>query len=300
MQQFEFAVTTDLSTIASFPIAANFDEAKAALAEMMKPYAGMVVTAETVAQAKADAARINKVIARLDETRKAVKKACAAPYEAVEPKFKALTDEARAAYSNLKTQIDGYAEAAKAEKLNELKAFFAEAKAESSAGDFLSFDDLTARFPKWGNATYSIDTAKSDIQGAIRECEEGAAAILALNSKFQTTLLDEFRRTHDLAGALRRNAELTATAERWERLAAQRKAEAEAEEAKIPPMFQRQPPKPAERPREPEVSEKPSALPVRAVDFRVWVNGPQLAALKVFLVTNDIRYGKVPKGEEDV
>ena len=163
----------------------------------------------------------------------------------------------------------------------------------------MSFDDLTARFPKWGNATYSIDTAKSDILGAIRECEEGAAAILALNSKFQTTLLDEFRRTHDLAGVLRRNAELTATAERWERLAAQRKAEAEAEEAKIPPMFQRQPQKPAERPKEPEDSEKFSSLPVRAVDFRVWVNGPQLAALKVFLVTNDIQYGKVPKGEED-
>ena len=98
---------------------------------------------------------------------------------------------------------------------------------------------------------------------------------------------------------LRRNAELTATAERWERLAAQRKAEAEAEEAKIPPMFQRQPPKPTERAKEPEASEKPS-IPVRSVDFRVWVTGPQLAALKVFLVNNNIRYGKVPKGEDDV
>ena len=63
-------------------------------------------------------------------------------------------------------------------------------------------------------------------------------------------------------------------------------------------MFQRQPQKQAERPKEPEASEKPS-IPVRTVDFRVWVTGPQLAALKVFLVTNDIRYGKVPKGEED-
>ena len=301
MQQFDFVVSTDLSTIASFPIAANFDEAKAALAEMMRPYAGMVVTTDTEAQAKADAARINKVIARLEETRKAVKKACAAPYEAVEPKFKALTDECRAAYGNLKTQLDAYAEARRAEKLNGLKAFFAEALAQSEIGELLTFDWLSGKNHRWGNATYAVETAKEDILRAVRECENGVSAILALNSEFQTTLLDEYKRTHDLAGVLRRNRELTETAARWKQLAEQRRAEAEAEEAKIPPMFRRQPTKPAEAsvaPEAPAVSA--AAQNLRAVDFRVWVTAPQLAALKVFLVTNNIRYGKVPKEGEDV
>ena len=43
-------------------------------------------------------------------------------------------------------------------------------------------------------------------------------------------------------------------------------------------------------------AETESEAPLHVIDFRVWVNDEQMASLRDFLKSNNIRYGRVPLG----
>ncbi len=95
-------------------------------------------------------------------------------------------------------------EAAEQEKKNRLAEYFAQVVGDMA--EWLTFDDCFN--PKWLNATYAESTAQVDINAAIDRCRADLNAIRALQSEFETTLLDEYTRTRNLSAVLVKNETL--------------------------------------------------------------------------------------------
>ena len=288
----EFRLETDLAVIENTPIEANFDEMKNALTTMMEPYASMVVTLETVSTAKTDRARIRKVASRIDDTRKTVKRIYTAPLKAFEDKCKELTAICDAASKNLDEQVRDFDERRATSKIDELRGFFEEQAGDAEAEGYLTFEDVFN--PRWKNVSFSLDDAKTEIVKKIEECEDGIEAIRALHSDFETALLEEFRTNHDLARCLKKNERLLAVRE-LELKQKQRKAQERAARVTVAPVEEPQivPVHGVTSVETADIPEPGEEEELHSVVFRVTATDRQLAALKAFLKSNNIQYGRV-------
>ena len=295
----EFQVTTDLAPIRQLVIEANFAEMEQAVKTMMEPYRSMIVTADGLATARADRARINKVAARIDEVRKTVKAELSAPIAEFERKCNSIKQIAVEAGANLDTQIKGFEDRAVTEKIDFLRAFWEE-KASNDDREFAPFERIAAENPKWKNKTYSVDAAQNDIMRTMASIKAGVSAIRNFPETYREALLERFRETgrlqdvNTLYEALKRRAE----AEQVRREAEERRAAyvkqmelAKAREAEIAASAAEEEIATAQAPRNDGETEKP----VKVIDFRVWVTAEQMIALGVFLRENGIKYGRVPK-----
>lgn len=292
----EFSISTDLTPLRNFDIQANFDECKAWLDENLAPYRTMVVTEDGIASAKSYRATIRKVASRIDECRKMAKEAAMQSYKPFEEKCKALTALCDESAANLDGQIKAFDEAKKAEKSKRLRSFFNQSIGEMN--DFLTFDAIYNL--RWMNATYSEEQARKDIICEIAKCSNAVESLRALHSEFETTLLDEFRRTHDLAACLKRNENLL----RLKKIEETRKrirheqeqdvsnklAVARTTEAPTPKIVE--PPR-TEEPREIARPEQTEETPQRfELVFRVRGTAEQLNGLKQYMKENGIQFGR--------
>lgn len=210
MPDLEFKVTSDLAPVRDMRIAANFDEVKAWLHEVISPYSKLVLTEADVPNAKADLARIRKVKNVLDDYRKSVKRDFMKPVTEFEERVKTeLMPELYEGETNLSEQINKFNEQRKAEKLAGLRAFF-----DANVGDlkYLTFEQVEN--PKWGNVTYTVEQAQQEIKQAIDMCADGVNAIRSLGSDFEATLLMAYSKNHDLAAVMKMNGELAETKRR--------------------------------------------------------------------------------------
>lgn len=313
MSEFSFEIQQNaLDVVRNTSIDANFAECEAALNEMLAPYKSMIVTDDAIAVAKADRARIRKVASRIDDARKEVKRVYSEPLKAFEEKCKRLTAICAEADTNLDGQIKGFEEKRKAEKIDGLRQYFHENVGEAS--DYIHFDAIYNK--RWENVTYPEEQAHIDIQKEIAGCISAVNAIRSLHSPFETALLDYYRQTRDLAAVLAKNEQYIRAQEIEERRKADAAARAAQEEA------ERQARAEAERQRQEEMAEKmraardalaaaqepvqkpaeeepaapePEEEPTYTLDFRVMATKAQLAMLKDFLVSNGIKYGRIPK-----
>ena len=125
---------------------------------------------------------------------------------------------------------------------------------------------------------------KQDIELVAQQVETDLGVIDTLDSEFSLQIKDYYIRTRDLSGALREKARLE-----------ERKASlAEYEQSKKAPKEEpKEPAAPA--PKQPEITQEDviDVPSVEVLDFRVWVTPEQKQLLKEFLVSNQIRYGKV-------
>ena len=70
----------------------NFEQLKAALAEKMKEYEGLVYTEDNVKVAKTDIADLRKLKKEISDRRIEIKNRCLEPYEVIEKQAAELTD----------------------------------------------------------------------------------------------------------------------------------------------------------------------------------------------------------------
>ncbi|MBR4856555.1 MAG: DUF1351 domain-containing protein [Bacteroidaceae bacterium] len=229
----EFKLTTDIAPVRDMRIAANFDEVKAWLHEVIAPYSKLVLSEADVPNAKADLARIRKVKTVLEDYRKSVKRDFMKPVTEFEERVKTeLMPELYEGETNLSEQINKYAEQRKAEKLAGLRAFFDDNI--GTLATYLSFEQV--QNPKWGNVTYTVEQAQQEIAQAMDMCADGVDAIRGLGSEFEATLLTAYAKNHDLAAVMKMNGELAETkkreaARRETEEARRREAEAARKEA---------------------------------------------------------------------
>ena len=179
-----------------------------------------------------------------------------------------------------------------------MSAFF-EDNAKSLNG-LLDFESI--RNPRWENKTYSIEDAQKDILREIGIASAAIGAIAALHSEFETELLATYRNTRDLAAVMQKNEHLTEIKkinERRKQEAENRNAEKERQEAEYIAQFTEKRVQEVRAETAASVipaTETASEAPLHVIDFRVWVNDEQMANLRDFLKSNNIRYGRVPLG----
>lgn len=220
----EFTVSTDLSVIQSQKIESNIAEVKAWLENALAPYRGMVVSEDAIASAKTDRANINKLKKALDDKRKSVKTQWVAPYTRWEAEVMELTKMCDEAASNIDTQVKNFENQLKEQKRAELESYFTSMADVASVSEYITFDGMFN--PKWLNATMKLEAAKEEIRDLIDTTVEDVKTILDMESEYETSLLLEYKKTHDIRRVLSREKELTEA-----KLAAERMKALEAQKA---------------------------------------------------------------------
>lgn len=273
----EFRLQTDLSALQPQAIDFNFEQLKTEIAERTGHYAGLVVTEDGIKDAKGDLANLRKLSEAIDAQRKEVKTACLRPYVAFEAQCKQLTDIIGCPIAAIDGQIKAYEERKKEDKREEITAFFM-----TSTGDVAPFLPLSRLWnPRWLNAGYKMQDVQNELEAAIILCRKDVESIRGLDSPFVAELLEQYAQSGNLSAVL----------DKARALKARQEAEAarKAAVATPTPVAQAAPTAPVA----PQAEVPPMAEPIHAIDFRVWATDAQLAALKSFLLQNQIKYGKV-------
>lgn len=285
MSEISFEVKPDaLALIQNTQIEANFEEVKAALTEMVEPYKTMVVTEDGIAAAKADRAKLRKVSTRIDDVRKAVKKAYQEPLTAFENRCKELVAVITDGSDNLDRQVKRYEEQTADEKIEKLRAEYA-AMTDDETESYLPWGIINN--PKWRNAGYKYDDAVAEIAEAVDGTRNDLETIRSMGGDDTPYLLDVYRQTRNLSAVIRKASELKTMRQREE----QREREADrirqaqasnTESAKTSgAVYEPQPGK-----------EEMAQAEMYCVSFRVSCTKGQLIALGQYMREHGIKYEK--------
>lgn len=312
----EFCITSDLQEVRKQVITTNYPAVKKWAESVVAQYENIVVTPDTISQAKADRASLRKAQSGVSDVRKEMRAAALSTCAAEESNCKDLEAVFERGVQALDVQIKAMEEAAEQEKKNRLAEYFAQVVGDMA--EWLTFDDCFN--PKWLNATYAESTARMDINAAIDRCRADLNAIRALHSEFETTLLDEYTRTRNISAVLVKNETLgrmkaaEEERKRKEAEAAAKYAAALEETKRVADETMRQAEQKASetgrsvvetlgelsKPVNDLVDEDGHEMPAvqepeYKVDFRVFGTARQLDGLKAYMQKNGIRFMPVPQ-----
>lgn len=310
----EFCITSDLQEVRKQVITTNYPAVKKWAESVVAQYENIVVTPDTISQAKADRASLRKAQSGVSDVRMEMRAAALSTCAAEESNCKDLEAVFERGVQALDVQIKAMEEAAKQEKKDRLAAYFAQVVGDMT--EWLTFDNCFN--PKWLNATYAESTAQMDICATIDRCRADLNAIRALHSEFETTLLDEYTRTRNISAVLVKNETLTrmkAAEEERKRKDAEAAAKYEAAQQQKAPLkpecigesdeyevigiegtakFQQV--QPVNDLVDEDGHEMPYVQePEYKVDFRVFGTARQLDGLKAYMQKNGIRFMPVPQ-----
>lgn len=306
METTEIRMITDLDKAVPQSIDFNFEEVKAWLSENLSVYRNMVVTEDAIAAAKTDKAKIRKISSAISEQRIAVKKRYLEPYQVFEANMKELSGMCDEASKNIDDQLKKFDEQRKAQKRNDLLAFYQ----TQNAPAWLTFERIEN--PRWMNVTFSMDEAQKEITEKVNAVNADVESISGFDAEFADEMLLEYRKTLNVSGAIQRGNELRRMKQERERRRAEQEAAekartAEREEAErrraeaaIAAKQASEAAEMAEQAEEltQEPAEQPEEEPVQILDFRVYVTQEQKIALRDWLKENKIRVTRVPRYED--
>lgn len=271
----------------------NNEELKAAIAEKMKEYKGLVFTEETISEGKKDRANLNKLRGAIDDERKRVKKLCMEPCNRFEKEVKevlALVDEQ---ISAIDVQIKEVEQIRKKEKRKAVQELF------KSIG-FQKFVTLEMIWDeKWLNASVALSKVENQMKETMYRIGEEVGTISRL-PEFSFEAMEVYKKTLDLTQAIKKGQELADIQKRKEEALARQKAEEErrkAEEAAAGKESEN-PEEAADTHDAPKKAEENDytrvvSEPVMRIDFRVWGTKEQILALRDYMKQNNLKFGKV-------
>lgn len=274
------ALELKLSEFHPVDVSFNYDELKKEIAERTLPYKGLIVTEDAIPTAKADLAKLRKLEKAIDDRRKDVKKEYNAPYMEFEAKVKDILSDIQEAEQNIDSQVKGFEKQAEDEKLSQIQKFFGLAFGELAKD--IRFEKVYN--PKWLNKGYKMAEIEEEIAAAANKLYADIEVVKGLKSSHEASLMKTLFDSLDLGEVLVEHNTLVEFEER-------KKAEELAKQADVEP----EPTPVIETPiaeAEQEITVD-TPEPLQQIDFRVWVNEDQKAAIKHFLVSNGIRYGSV-------
>lgn len=271
----------------------NNEELKAAIAEKMKEYKGLVFTEETISEGKKDRANLNKLRGAIDDERKRVKKLCMEPCNRFEKEVKevlALVDEQ---INAIDVQIKEVEQIKREEKRKAVQELF------ESIG-FQKFVTLEMIWDeKWLNASVALSKVENQMKETMYRIGEEVGTISRL-PEFSFEAMEVYKKTLDLTQAIKKGQELADIQKRKEEALARQKAEEErskAEEAATGKESEN-PEEAADTHDAPKKAEENDytrvvSEPVMRIDFRVWGTKEQILALRDYMKQNNLKFGKV-------
>lgn len=276
----EVAFMVDDGYISALPAAilSNADEVRRQLADALEKYRNLVVTEDTVDDAKTTLANLRKQMDLIDSQRKDVKKNWDKPLKAFETDVKKLVAEFTAVIDPIAEQVKGFEETDRKNKEISLKFVY-----ETEIGeDYLRYRPWDSVFdPKWTNRTAKREQIIDEISEIAKKTKNDVQAIRALNTPWKVAALDHYAKCHDIGAVLFYIQRLTEQSQA-QALQDERKAETRVD---VTP----EPKKPVETILEPYADEDEETV---SIAFRVECTKSQLQKLKEFLVENKIKYGK--------
>ena len=274
------ALELKIGALSVAPVDFNYQELKKDIAEKTLPYKGLIVTEDAIPVAKSDLANLRKLEKAIDDRRKAVKKEFNAPYMEFEAKIKDILSDIQEAEANIDTQVKAFEKKVDDEKYAKIRQFF-----DLAFHEFLNDVEFTTIYnPKWLNKGCKMADIEEEIAACANQLYADISVVKGLKSSHEISLLNTLFHTLDLGEVLKQHNTLVALEER-------RKAEEQAKQEQVVTPEAKTDPTPVQAPTEQFVVDTPE--PLQVIDFRVWVNDEQKAALKHFLVSNGIRYGSV-------
>lgn len=274
----------------------NFAALKTWLQNGLESYRGRVYDETQIKDAKKDAAALRKLAAAIDGKRREMKSHYLEPYNLFSQQAKELTDMIGTQIEEITVQINSYDEARKAEKLEHIKALYAEIMQDYAQA--IPYEKV--HNPKWLNVT----TSMAAIEGEIIEKAESVRAALAsigalgLSGEMESVVKAAYMERLDLPYALRKKEEIERQRQALDRLKQPKDAPASAPEQ--PHNERKESGNEITQAKEENAAQAvPGADSGKSedtytVDFRVTATAAQLAALKTFLRDNGIKYGPCP------
>lgn len=257
------------------PVKFNYDELKISLTEKVNTYKNMVYTEENIKIAKADRALLNKVSTAINDEKKRIKNLLLEPYVDFENKCKELMAIVEEGTINIDTQVKAFEQKAKDEKLKEIMSYWIE-----NVGEFNDLIDFDLVFNQsWLNSSYSIKKVQTDINHIFEKTKMDMSTL-------NTTITDPIinKQVKDFYFQNMNNPSILS-------LAIQESKRIEESNQKLEDLEEKQQ---IEQTGQVEIQVPPSEnTELQQLDFRVWVTQSQKLALREFLKSNNIKFGRV-------
>ena len=202
------------------PIEWNYEQAKAAMMELVEPYKSVIVTEDAVSVAKSDLARLRKYKKAINDRKIEIKKEYEAPYKAFEAQVKDVLSVIDTGISNIDRQVKDFDERRKELKRQDIAAY-----CQTVIGKIpVKLDSVLN--PKWLNASVKLEQVKTEIDAFIKKINVDIETVKMMNSPFETELMHTLFSTLDISAVLRHKQAL-------ESLSKQKEVEAEQEHAEV-------------------------------------------------------------------
>lgn len=269
----------------------NNEELKAEIAEKMQEYKSLAFTEETIKEAKADRAKLNKLRTAFEDERKRIKKLCMAPYDEFEKQVKELIALIDEPIQLIDSQIKEVEQKRREEKRQKIEELFACIGFQT----FVTLDKIWD--DKWLNASVTLGKIEEQMKSRMYQIGNDVLTIQNL-PEFSFEAMGVYKKTLDLTMAIREGQRLSeiqkrkaAYEEEQRRKAAEAQNRTQAIQAETPPAQ-------LEKGRAEELEgavqqEERQEAQVFKMDFRVWGTKDQLMGLRQYLIDNKIKFGKV-------
>ena len=277
----------------------NFEELKAEISAVAQDYAVSVYTDDTIKNAKADRAKLNKFVGALNAKRTEIRKQLLKPDEQFGQEVKELTGIVQEAIENIDGQIKDYERRQREEKTAKIREFYEDHIHD--IGEFLPFERVMK--PEYANASTTMKSIKQEILEQIQKVDEGLAILNEVDSPYAGDMKKVFLQNYDIGAAMaernrleteQRNREIFLEDQR--RRKEEREARERAETEKISRAGQKPQDPGAEAVTEAPASaagEPESQEPVYEMRFCVRGTREQILKLRDFMKANQIRFERI-------
>lgn len=195
----------------------NEDEVRQNLTEMLAAYTGRVYTPETIKDAKADRAAVNKLDKQLADAARGAKTFYMKPLEEFLQSTKQMQAQCKAVSGAIDQQVKAVEEAERQDKQDALQAVYSDCIGELR--ELVPFDRLLV--PQWLNKTYDLAKAGRELRKSVETRREELRLIRETCGEDAEACTTEYLRELNL------NAALVEHSRRQNARDAQRRAEAE-------------------------------------------------------------------------
>ena len=261
---------------------ANYEPLKAWALETAEKYKSVVVTDESIRSAKQDIADLRNLAKKISDYRIALKKEHEKKIEKTINQCIELTQILTDAASSMDIQVKELEDGVKRQKKQEIEDYF-----NSVAGDtaiVLPFDKVFDQ--KWLNKTAKMDDIKSSIDMTLNAVKKNLDILHGMQSQYETEMIEAYLDSLDMGVALETKNRLEEKAAQIARM----KAEQEQKKQEVQQAVVQPKPVPVQQP-----IPAPKQEPVKFYDVRLFMTETQKNLFKNFVVSNGIKYTRVPK-----
>lgn len=188
----------------------NFEELKQEITVKANDYMNLVYSNEQMKEAKKDRANLRKFVTALEDKRKEIKRQVMIPYSDFEKKEKELVAIVNQAVSNIDTQVKGYEEGLRQEKLKKVKEIYAEAIGDLDR--IIPFEKIFK--DSWLNVSTTLKSITEEIEEIRDKVDSDLKVINADASPYVFEMKEEYLKAFDLTAAMMKKQKLEETAKK--------------------------------------------------------------------------------------